>query len=77
MASKVASDGRVTIPKDILETLGVAPGGEVDFRLAPDGAVLVEKVEPKGLPRDWQKVRGSADAGLSSDELMQLLRDDD
>ncbi|MCP9627619.1 AbrB/MazE/SpoVT family DNA-binding domain-containing protein [Rhodopseudomonas palustris] len=76
MASKVTSDGRVTIPKDILDMLKVAPGGEVDFRLAPDGAVVVEKVEPKSVPRDWEKARGSADAGLSSDELMQVLRGD-
>ncbi|WP_322514985.1 AbrB/MazE/SpoVT family DNA-binding domain-containing protein [Rhodopseudomonas palustris] len=77
MASKVTSDGRVTIPRDILDTLGVAPGEEIDFKLAPDGAVVLQKAEPRSAPRDWEKVRGSADAGLSSGELMQLLRGDD
>ncbi|MFL9501806.1 type II toxin-antitoxin system PrlF family antitoxin [Rhodopseudomonas sp. P1] len=77
MASKITGKGQVTIPQDILETLGVGPGGEVDFKRAANGRVVVEKAHPSGLESDWSKARGSADAGLSSDELMNLLRGDD
>lgn len=77
MASRITGEGQVTIPQDILETLGVGPGGEVDFKRAANGRVVVEKVHPSRPESDWDKARGSADAGLSSDQLMKLLRSDD
>ncbi|MGO3932819.1 AbrB/MazE/SpoVT family DNA-binding domain-containing protein [Rhodopseudomonas pseudopalustris] len=78
MASRITSDGRVRIPKDILETLDVGPGGEVDFKRGADGAVVLEKVsQPSRRQIDWEKVIGSAGPGLSTDEVMKLLRGDD
>jgi len=78
MASRVTSDGQVTIPRDILETLGVEPGGEVDFRRAANGVVVLERVgQPTRRPIEWDKIIGSAGPGPSTDELMKLLRGDD
>ncbi|MBI5130789.1 MAG: AbrB/MazE/SpoVT family DNA-binding domain-containing protein [Rhodopseudomonas palustris] len=77
MASRVTSDGQVTIPPDVLEALGVAPGEEIDFKRAADGAVVLEKAARSDPNRPWDKARGSADAGMSGEELIQLLRDGD
>jgi AbrB family looped-hinge helix DNA binding protein len=78
MASKITQDGQVTIPQDILETLGVGPGGAVDFKRVANGSVVLERAAKSPRPPiDWDKVRGSAGPGPSTDELMQLLRGDD
>lgn len=76
--SKVADDGQVTVPKLILERAGIAPGSEVAFRQASDGSVVIEKVrEAKPLDPDrFEKVRGIAGPGPSTDEIMAELRGD-
>jgi AbrB family looped-hinge helix DNA binding protein len=33
----VRSRGRITVPKDLLQHLGVGPGDEIEFELLPDG----------------------------------------
>jgi AbrB family looped-hinge helix DNA binding protein len=33
----VRSRGRITLPKDLLQHLGVGPGDEIEFELLPDG----------------------------------------
>jgi len=78
MASRITREGQVTIPSDILETLGVGPGGEVDFKKASNGTVVLEKVATsRRKPVEWDKVIGSAGPGPSTDEVMKLLRGDD
>jgi AbrB family looped-hinge helix DNA binding protein len=44
MAIKVADDGQVTIPRHILQQLGVGPGSEVDVRHVANGTLVIEKV---------------------------------
>ena len=34
----VGSRGRITLPKDLLQHLGVGPGDEIEFELLPDGS---------------------------------------
>jgi AbrB family looped-hinge helix DNA binding protein len=34
----VRSRGRITLPKDLLQHLGVGPGDEIEFELLPDGS---------------------------------------
>jgi AbrB family looped-hinge helix DNA binding protein len=74
MPTKVTSDGQVTIPQTILDHLGVGPGGEVEFRCAADGSIVLEKADGNRPPVQWEKVRGSAGRGPSTDEVMALLR---
>lgn len=75
---KVADDGQVTIPKPVLETAGIVPGNEVSFRNGNDGSVVIERVrEAKPLDPDrFEKVRGIAGRGPSTDEIMAELRGD-
>ena len=76
MATKVTDEGQVTIPKPVLEHLGIGPGSEVAFRRAPDGTAVLEKAEdaPPLDPDRFAKAIGSADAGLSTDEIMAMTR---
>jgi AbrB family looped-hinge helix DNA binding protein len=76
MPTKVTSDGQVTIPKAVQDHLGIGPGSEVDFRRATDGSIVLERVDEKRPPIQWEKVRGSAGRGQSTDEIMALLRGD-
>jgi AbrB family looped-hinge helix DNA binding protein len=41
-SSRITSKGQITLPKAIRETLGVAPGDRIAFRVQEDGRVLVE-----------------------------------
>ena len=76
MGTRVTSKGQVTIPKKVRDHLGVTPGTAVEFELQEDGRVVVRKagkiVRRKASPFD--RIRGSATAGMSTDEIMRLTR---
>ena len=75
MATKVTSKGQVTIPKPVRDHLGIGPGSQIDFRRAGDGSIVIEKangIAPRASR--FAKVRGSAGPGMTTDELMSLLR---
>ena len=75
MASTVTSKGQVTIPKPVRDHLGIAPGNQVAFRRAADGSIVIEKTDAAApQPSRFAKVRGSAGPGMTTDELMALLR---
>jgi antitoxin PrlF len=75
MATKVTSKGQVTIPKPVRDHLGIVPGSEVEFRSAPDGSIVVERAGATGrAPSRFAKARGTAGPGMTTDELMALLR---
>lgn len=75
MATTVTSKGQVTIPKPVREHLGIVPGSQVDFRRAADGSIVLEKADATSRePSRFAKARGSAGPGMSTDELMALLR---
>jgi antitoxin PrlF len=74
MATTVTRKGQVTIPKRIRDHLGIGPGSQVNFRNAPDGGVLIERADGPRPPSRFAKLRGSAGPGLTTDELMTLLR---
>jgi antitoxin PrlF len=74
MATTVTSKGQVTIPKPIRDRLGIQPGNSVTFELATDGRVVLTKVGGKRPANRLRVLRGSAGAGLSTDEIMALTR---
>jgi AbrB family looped-hinge helix DNA binding protein len=76
MPTKVTSDGQVTIPQTVQDHLGIGPGSEVEFRHAADGSVVLEKATADQPPIQWEKVRGSAGRGQTTDEIMAVLRGD-
>ncbi len=77
MANTVTRKGQVTIPKAVREHLGIVPGSQVTFRSVADGSIVVEKADTAGRePSRFAKARGSAGPGMTTDELMALLRGD-
>ncbi|WP_428490265.1 AbrB/MazE/SpoVT family DNA-binding domain-containing protein [Rhodopila sp.] len=76
--STITVKGQVTVPKPIREFLDVRPGNSVEFVLDPAGEVILRKVgaEKPAMPR-FERVVGSAGPGMSTDEIMALLRGDD
>lgn len=78
MSTVVTRKGQVTIPKKVREHLGIVPGTRVDFELDEDGRVTVRKAGNKGAAKlsPFARVRGSATAGMSTDEIMALTRGD-
>jgi antitoxin PrlF len=75
MVTTVTSKGQVTIPKPVRDHLGIVPGSQVAFRRAADGSIIIEKADGTApQPNRFAKVRGSAGPGMTTDELMALLR---
>jgi AbrB family looped-hinge helix DNA binding protein len=76
MATTVTSKGQVTIPKPVRDHLGIVPGSQVAFRRAADGSIVIEKANGTAPSRGnrFVRVRGSAGPGMTTDELMSLLR---
>lgn len=72
---RMNSKGQVTIPAELREAFGLRPGDEVD--VISDGATL-RIVRRTGASTHGERVvrrmRGSATSGMSTDEIMELLR---
>lgn len=76
--STMTSKGQVTIPKAFRDHLGLKPGSNVEFEIDDRGAVVLKaETELKSRRDRLERFRGHAGPGLSTDELMQLLRGDD
>lgn len=74
MSTTVTSKGQVTIPKRVRDLLGIGPGSMIDFEHAPDGRVVLVKVEKKARPNRFARLRGHAGKGLSTAEIMAMTR---
>jgi len=77
MRATVTSRGRITIPKQIREVVGIGPGSVVDFERAEDGRVVMVKAGRKSRPSRFARLRGRAGKGLSTEEIMALTRGKD
>ena len=85
---KISSKRQISIPKRVMETLGLHPGDEVEFEVEGNSARLIP-VKTIKVPRDqawfwtpdWQKKEKQADRELSAgryrdfDKLEDLLKD--
>lgn len=74
MPTTVTEAGQITLPQAVLDSLKLKPGSEVDFRVEPDGRVVLLKALSAGHANPLKKWRGAADPGLSTDQLMELSR---
>jgi AbrB family looped-hinge helix DNA binding protein len=74
MSTTVTSKGQVTIPKQVRELLGIGPGSVIDFERAPDGRIVLVKVQKKARPNRFVRLRGHAGKGLSTAEIMAMTR---
>ena len=72
---RVTEKGQVTIPKDLRDKLGIGSGTEVEFEIE-NHVLIVRKVvghESRGR-QIVERLRGSGDVRLSTDEIMALTR---
>jgi AbrB family looped-hinge helix DNA binding protein len=46
--SRVTARGRTTIPREIREALGIAPGDSTVWEVAVDGTAIVRRAQPGG-----------------------------
>jgi antitoxin PrlF len=75
MATMVTSKGQVTIPKPVRDMLGIKPGMAVEFEVAPDGQVVLRRADSGARPVSrFERARGMARGGMTTDEIMALTR---
>ncbi len=77
---RITTKGQVTIPQEIREKSGLLPHTEVEFELDGHAVRIVKKGSARGrlLVDHLRSMKGKATAlkGMSTDEIMQLLRGD-
>jgi bifunctional DNA-binding transcriptional regulator/antitoxin component of YhaV-PrlF toxin-antitoxin module len=74
---KLTIKGQVTIPKKYRQRYGLTPHVDVVFEEAP-GGVLIRAAGPareEKIRKSLKKVRGIADAGLSTDAILGKTRE--
>jgi AbrB family looped-hinge helix DNA binding protein len=74
---RITSKGRVTIPIEIRHKLGLVPDSEVEFRLEGNSARLVKIPARRARSRGAsviERLRGSGDVKMSTDEILALTR---
>ncbi len=74
MTTTVTAKGQVTIPKAVRDLLGIGPGSKVDFRRAADGSIVLVPADSRRPASRFEKFRGHAGKGLSTDAIMALTR---
>jgi antitoxin PrlF len=75
MAVTVTRKGQVTIPKPVRDRLGIKPGSKLDFEIAEDGRAFFHKLgKAQVKPSRFERMRGTATSGLTTDEIMALTR---
>ena len=78
---RITIKGQVTIPQTIRDAAGFHPGTEVDFVVGDDGLVRVipsdqlRETRAQALGRAITRLKGSADTGMTTDEIMALTRE--
>ena len=69
---RVTAKGQVTLRKELLRHLGVAPGDKVAFDLLPDGRAELRAVKPEGAIRTFiGSLQRPGTKALSIDEISE------
>lgn len=76
---KVTSKGQVTIPIELRRKRGIRPDMNVEFEETERGPRIVVRPEDRAARarRMTERIRGSANLHMSTDELMALTRGED
>jgi AbrB family looped-hinge helix DNA binding protein len=77
MSTKVTIKGQVTIPKAVRDLLDLKPGSEVRFRYNDNRDIVLERADGERPPNRFEKLRGHAGPGPTTDEIMKMWRGDD
>jgi AbrB family looped-hinge helix DNA binding protein len=76
---QITSKGQVTIPLEVRNRLGLLPHTEVEFEITGDHARIrkVRRTSDGGVrgQNALKALRGTADARMSTDEIMALTRE--
>ncbi len=74
----VTVKGQVTIPKPVRDALDIHPGSLVEFTMNRDGEVVLRRAATETpAPSRFERFQGCAGPGMSTDEIMALMRGDD
>ena len=76
---RITSKGQVTIPAEIRERFGFMPNSSIDFIEEDEKVYIVKSANSAPSfagenPFDY--VRGKADKGMSTEDIMKLTRSD-
>jgi bifunctional DNA-binding transcriptional regulator/antitoxin component of YhaV-PrlF toxin-antitoxin module len=58
----------------VRDRLGIKAGSAVEFEMVPDGRVVLVKVDADRPVSRFEALRGRAERGLSTDQIMALTR---
>ena len=78
-SSTLTTKGQITIPKRLRDYLGLSPGDKLRFEYEDGGAVRIvpSPMPVRGKGRKTSRflaLRGTRKSGMSTDEIMNLLR---
>ena len=69
----VTAKGQITLRKDLLQHLGLKPGGKVDIALMPDGRAEIRAARPQGSVDDFiGLLAGKAKRVLTIEEMNEI-----
>ena len=73
---KIDTDGKITIPPDIQNQLGLQPGTEIQLEVVGN-TLQIRKPQTSGRGRQIiAALRGKATNRLTTNDIMQLTRED-
>jgi AbrB family looped-hinge helix DNA binding protein len=75
MSTVVSDDGKISIPQEVREALGLCPGTVLEVRSQAGTLVAWKKVEPDVFEK-WRG-RGQLPTGTNADDYVRLIRDGD
>jgi bifunctional DNA-binding transcriptional regulator/antitoxin component of YhaV-PrlF toxin-antitoxin module len=68
----VTARGQVTFRKDVLQHLGIEPGGKIELDLLPDGRAALKAARPAGTVEDFLGLlAGKASKIATLDEIAE------
>jgi AbrB family looped-hinge helix DNA binding protein len=75
---RLTTKGQVTIPQALRRRYGLSAQSEVTIEAAEGGVLIKPAVAPRlrRLKTALRRARGSANSGLTTDEIMRQTRDD-
>jgi bifunctional DNA-binding transcriptional regulator/antitoxin component of YhaV-PrlF toxin-antitoxin module len=71
----VTAKGQVTLRKDILEHLGVAPGAQVSVEKLPDGRIQVSAAPSGEISDVFNLLKKKGQPHLTIEEMNEIIRD--
>ncbi len=75
MTTTISSKGQITVPVEIRQALGLAPGTKIELKLGPKGAFIGKKASGGSFFSKFQAIGKDAEVPYrDSREAMDVLR---